>query len=58
LDFVKKLPFGNYLYLVLNKLKDLWSKTTMIWIFFILFNILIGTSFSTWFIYVVLSNLG
>jgi len=29
LNFVKKLPFGNNIYLVLNKLKDLWSKTTI-----------------------------
>lgn len=34
LEFLKKLPLDNYLYLLLNKLKDLWIKTTIIWIFF------------------------
>ena len=58
LYFVKKLPFGNYLYLVLNKLKDLWSKTTIIWKSFILFIILIGTCILTWSLYMVINNLG
>jgi len=58
LDFVKKLPFGNNIYLVLNKLKDLWSKTTIIWIYVSLFLILIGTLFSSWFIYDVINKLG
>ena len=58
LDFVKKLPFGNNIYLVLNKLKDLWSKTTIVWIFISLFFILIGTLFSAWGIYDVINKLG
>lgn len=58
LNFVKNLPFGNYIYLVLNKLKDLWSKTTIIWIYYSLFVILIGTCFSMWSIYMVIYNLG
>lgn len=58
LDFVKKLPFGNNIYLVLNKLKDLWSKTTILWIYVSLFLILIGTCISAWGIYEVINKLG
>lgn len=58
LDFIKKLPFGNYIYLILNKLKDLWSKTTIIWIYFSLFIILIGTCISAWGIYDIIDKLG
>ena len=58
LDFVKKLPFGSSIYLVLNKLKDLWSKTTIVWIYVSLFLILIGTLFSAWGIYDVINKLG
>ncbi len=58
LNFVKKLPFGNNIYIFLNKLKDLWNKTTIVWIYISLFLILIGTLFSSWFIYDVINKLG
>lgn len=58
LDFTKNLPLGKYIYIILNKLKNLWSKTTLIWIFVWLFVILIGTCISGWSIYIILSNLG
>lgn len=58
LDFVKKLPLGNLIYLLLKKLKDIWRKTTIVWIFFIVFVILIGVCISAWSIYMVINNLG
>lgn len=58
LDFVKKLPLGNFIYLLLKKSKDLWRKTTIVWIFFIVFVVLIGICISAWSIYMVINNLG
>ena len=57
LEVVKKVPFGFYIYFVLNKLKILWSKVTNVWIFLGLFLILIFTSISAWSIYMVINNL-
>ena len=58
LDFVKNLPLGKYIYILLNKLKNLWSKTTLIWIFIWLFFILIFTCISAGSIFIILNNLG
>jgi hypothetical protein len=58
LDFVKNLPLGKYIYILLNKLKDLWSKTTIIWIFIWLLFILVFSCISAWSILIILNNLG
>jgi hypothetical protein len=58
IEVVKKLPFGCYIYFVLNKLKILWYKVTIVWIFLWLFLIFIFTSISAWSIYMVINNLG
>ncbi len=58
LEVVKKIPFGSYIYFVLNKLKILWYKVTNVWIFIWLFLILIFTSISAWSIYMVINNIG
>ena len=57
-NFVKKLPLGNYIYIVLNKLKNLWNKTTLAWIFIGLFFILYGCTISAWGTYIIINNLG
>jgi hypothetical protein len=50
------LPFGCYIYFVLNKLKILWYKVTIVWIFLLL--VVIFTSISAWSIYMVINNIG
>lgn len=57
-EVVKKLPFGSYIFIVLNKLKILWYKLTNVWIFIWLFLILVFTSISAWSIYMVINNIG
>ncbi len=51
---VKSWSLGKYLYPVLNKLINIWKKSTVLWIYFILFFLLFFSIASSYAIYACL----
>ena len=48
---IKNIPFGKYIYIVIEKLISIWSKSNTLWIYFILFSLLIMMASATYGIY-------
>ena len=56
-EFVRKLPFGDYLQILLIKLFNWWDKTNDVWIYLILITVFISLIISAWSIYIIISNI-
>lgn len=48
---IKSLPLGRYIPIILNKLIISWQKSSIIWVYFLLFFILLFTSVNTYALY-------
>lgn len=58
LDFIKNWPMGNIIYNLINKLLNVWSKTNIYWLYFLLLSLLVMMIGSTYGLYgsIVLLN--
>jgi hypothetical protein len=57
LDYLKKLPWANYIEPLLIKILDIWKKTNIIWIYILLVTIIICLIISIWSIGIILKNI-
>src|SRR5882672_51048 len=56
LNWIKILPFGEKIYYILMKLLKMWGKSSFFFIFFIWLMLIIASVFSTYFLYVLITN--